>query len=142
VRVPGVRRVERVEEAVVGAGGHAQLVVAQGEDAVASREQRHAGRVVGGLQVLGLDLQLLLAVGVELGLEDALVEVRLEPLVGEVDAQLLERVAVEGLEAEDVQQLHAVHARAPARGGGGRGGEGGVDELQHPLEEARVHVLN
>lgn len=41
--------------------------------------------------------------------KDVLVEVKLDLLVGDVDAQLLKRVLLEVLEAEDVQDSH-VHA--------------------------------
>jgi hypothetical protein len=42
-----------------------------------------------------------------LALEDVLVELLLQALVGQVDAQLLEAVLLEGLEAVDVQDADA-----------------------------------
>ena len=74
-----------------------------------------------------------------------LVEVELESLVGVVDAELLEAVRVEVLEAEYVED-----GDGGRRGGGGGGGGGGVyllasdyavDALDEPREEARVERL-
>ena len=69
-----------------------------------------------------------------LGLEDRRVEVGLQPLVGEVDAELLERVRLELLEAEDVE-----HADERARLGIGQ--QRFVDPRDEPVEHARVERL-
>lgn len=58
--------------------------------------------------------------------KDVLVEVKLDLLIGDVDAQLLKRVLLEVLEAEDVQDSH-IHAalrstsKPSTEGRGGRG---------------------
>ena len=79
-----------------------------------------------------------------------------QPFVGEVDAQLLERVLPRALEAKDVEQPHParlraaplgemrgqhLRCRAPQRGGLGMQLEGGVDPLHEPSEEGRVETL-
>ena len=65
-----------------------------------------------------------------LGLEDGAQEEVLQLLVGVVDAQLLERVDLEDLEAEDVEE--------PDEGGGGRVrvGERLVDTTHEQVEDA------
>ena len=72
----------------------------------------------------GLEVVLLL-----LQLEDVLHEELLEVLVGEVDAELLEGVGGEVLEAEDVQDADGL----AAGGGGGLG-------LEVLAEHGRVHL--
>jgi hypothetical protein len=67
---------------------------------------------------LGLDL---------LQLEDVLVELQLQTLVGVVDAELLERVGLQDLEPEDVQDADTVAE---------------VDLLDEPRGGARVHALD
>ena len=64
--------------------------------------QRELADIVGELDLLAVDaLARVLAL---LDLEDAAVEEALQRLVRVVDEQLLERVALEALEAEDVKQ--------------------------------------
>ena len=83
--------------------------------------------------------------------EDVLVEVELDLLVGDVDAQLLEGVPLEVLKAEDVKDPD-VEAVVPLAGGGvcvegwrgggmewwrnGGGGRGGGLLIRH------IHVVN
>jgi hypothetical protein len=69
----------------------------------------------------------------QLGLEDHLVEVLLQQLVDVVDAQLLERVCVEDLEAKDVE--HADEPLAAARVGRRRLS---VERADEPLEGSGV----
>jgi hypothetical protein len=82
-------------------------------------DERDDRRVV--LKGHAADVDALLRVLGEDGLEDGLGEHALELLVGKVDAQLLERVVREALEAEDVDganeeaRVAAKHERLPAR---------------------------
>ena len=91
-----------------------RLLVEQGEDADVFRlEELEHGGVVGEVDALprhalGLVLELLLA-------EDVCVELLLELLVGEVDAELLERVRLEVLEAEDVEDADERGGLLPLR---------------------------
>ena len=49
-------------------------------------------------------------------------DTHLEPLIGEINAQLLERVGLEVLEPKDIKNRNA---RVPWRAGAGGGGGGG-----------------
>ena len=92
--------------------------------------------VVGELEERALD-----ALGAALGFlhaEDVLVEELLELLVGEVDQELLEAVAREALEAEDVEEADGA-LRVPDRRGGRR--HQAVDPGEHPSEERAVQGL-
>jgi len=60
------------------------------------------------------------------------VELLLQPLVGEVDAELLERVGLEDLEAEDVEDADRHAAVAAHRA---------VDPLHQVVEHVRVRRL-
>ena len=60
------------------------------------------------------------------------VELLLQPLVGEVDAELLERILLEDLEAEDVEHADRDAALAADRR---------VDPLDELVEHRRVHRL-
>ena len=60
------------------------------------------------------------------------VELLLQPLVGEVDAELLERVGLEDLEAEDVEDADRHAAVAAHRA---------VDPLHKVVEHVRVRRL-
>ena len=93
--------------------------------------------------------------------DEGIVQAELQqPLVGEVDAQLLERVLPRALEAKDVEQAHPPRLRAPLgevrrqhlrdasrccraphRGRLGMQLEGSVDPLHEPSEESRVEAL-
>ena len=92
-----------LEEVGVGRDGDEDLLVDQREESMRPRLEQHGHRrVVGKLEDGALD-----ALGAALGLlhtEDVLVEELLQLLVGEVDQELLEAVAREALETEDVEQ--------------------------------------
>ena len=70
-------------------------------------------------------------------LEQVSVELRLQPLVGVVYAQLFERVVLEELEPVDVQYAYRRPLRNPVR----VRGEARVDSRDEPVEERRVHRL-
>mmetsp|Transcript_9537 Transcript_9537/g.20903 ORF Transcript_9537/g.20903 Transcript_9537/m.20903 type:complete len:591 (-) Transcript_9537:776-2548(-) len=100
-----------VAEALVGALRHDALLVEDREDSGRLGLQDVDGvRVVG--EVEGVPGDALAGVKLLLELEDEGVEELLQPLVGEVDAELLEGVHLEALEAEDVQhpdkELHVL----------------------------------
>mmetsp|Transcript_9538 Transcript_9538/g.20916 ORF Transcript_9538/g.20916 Transcript_9538/m.20916 type:complete len:592 (-) Transcript_9538:776-2551(-) len=91
-----------VAEALVGALRHDALLVEDREDSGRLGLQDVDGvRVVG--EVEGVPGDALAGVKLLLELEDEGVEELLQPLVGEVDAELLEGVHLEALEAEDVE---------------------------------------
>ena len=132
-----------LSERLVRALRQPALLVEQREEA-----DRRRRRAAGARRRIGEHLDARLVVGLVdrvppnrfadvnllLGLEDRRVEVCLQPLVGEVDAELLERVHLELLEAEDVE-----HADERARLGFGQ--QRFVDPRDEPVEHARVQRL-
>ena len=127
-----------LKQVVVRSIGHEHLLVDQGEQALGLGFQELGDRGViskverGARHALRLALRLLHA-------EDELVEEVLQLLVGEVDEELLERVVLEGLEAEDVQE--ADRALGVPHRGLVCGAHLEVDPDQDPLEEGRVDRL-
>ena len=114
----------------VAAFGHVALLREQLEDAARRLlDELDAGRVIGEGDVRKLDLfgqvQLLLQS------EDVVIEEAVQLLVGVVDAQLLERVAAEVFEAEDVEDAEEALALLP-------GTRAPVDVIQQPGERTRV----
>jgi hypothetical protein len=101
------------------------------------RVKEHVGYTIGASPHL-LELDALAPVDVLLLLEGVRVEVLLQLLVAEVDAQLLERVLLEDLEAEDVEDADEPPARVVAGVGVPHGV---VDALHEPVEEHSVHRL-
>jgi hypothetical protein len=98
-----VGAVQGGEKPLIGPGGaHLTLLVEQVKDAVRRAldqlQNRAVVRVDDALQCDALVLVVLLLLD-----KHPLVEEELEYLVSEVDAELLERVRVEHLEAEDVE---------------------------------------
>ena len=73
-------------------------------------------------------------------LDHLLVEVPLEPLVGQIDEQLLQAVVLETLEAVDVEKTDRAPAAEVAGAAGARSVdvEGGVHSSDDPFEESRV----
>mmetsp|Transcript_38301 Transcript_38301/g.68386 ORF Transcript_38301/g.68386 Transcript_38301/m.68386 type:complete len:773 (-) Transcript_38301:14-2332(-) len=98
--VPVVLGLSHVQELIVGPVF--DLVVQQVKQPHFGSDEIQGGLVVGGGHAAGIDA--LSAVLRQVPLEDAAVVVLLEPLVAVVDAELLEEVVPEVLEAEDIQQ--------------------------------------
>mmetsp|Transcript_51451 Transcript_51451/g.123871 ORF Transcript_51451/g.123871 Transcript_51451/m.123871 type:complete len:478 (-) Transcript_51451:949-2382(-) len=96
---------ELVAEALVRTLGHHALLVQDGEDAHCLGSQDvHRVLIVGEIQSVPGDAFALVQLLLEL--EDKGVEELLEPLVGEVDAELLKRIHFEALEAKNVQHAN------------------------------------
>ena len=90
-----------VQELLISAIDH-DLLIQHGVDAIVGvLEELQDGGIVLVAEVL--HVHALCLVDGELVLEDVLVEVVVELLIAVVDAELLEGVGDEGLEAEDVQ---------------------------------------
>ena len=133
---------ELLDKAELGALWHAALVVQRGEDALAlAVDERELRRVVGELDRLDVDALALVLLDAQL--HQRVHEGRLQLLVGEVDAELLERVEPKVLEAEDVEQADEALLV------GGRPATRSVDALRledveradDPLEDGLVHRL-
>ncbi|KAI3483202.1 hypothetical protein L1887_53982 [Cichorium endivia] len=127
-------RVELLDEGLVGAGRQPGLLVEEREDAELALDHVDAGLVVGEVDKGPRDL--LLEVLFLLELEDVVVELVLEALVGVVDAELLVRVDLESLEAVDIEDADHGLARL-----GRAEGERTVHLVDEPVEEAGVDVL-
>ena len=99
------RHAQLVDQLLLRAVGHRALVIEHREDATALVvEEGDLRRVVREVDRLRVDA--LAVILLDAQLDERVHKVGLQPLVGEVDAQLLKRVAVEVLEAEDVEQPH------------------------------------
>ena len=72
-----------------------------------------------------------------LALEDMLVELLLQALVGEVDAQLLKAVLLEGLEPVDVQDPDRALGALPAA----QRADLAIDGCNQPVKQAGIEVL-
>ena len=122
-RVDAAARVERLEDA-----GGRQLEHLEAARIVAVLDSGHRDALEGDNLLLRL----------EHGVDEELVQL----LVGKVDAQLLERVGRNVLEAEDVEQVHEDRPGRPAaRRAPSRGVEHLVDPLDHPREEQAIERL-
>ncbi|GIX62627.1 DHHA2 domain-containing protein, putative [Babesia caballi] len=131
--VVGVALDDLVAERLVLAAGQVALLVDHHEQPVgAALEELDAVGVVG--EVEGVPGDALGGVELLLAAEDEVVEEVLQRLVGEVDAELLEGVVLEALEAEDVQD-------AGGQRGVGHVADGLVDAPHDVVEEHAVHVL-
>mmetsp|Transcript_18478 Transcript_18478/g.41323 ORF Transcript_18478/g.41323 Transcript_18478/m.41323 type:complete len:266 (+) Transcript_18478:2330-3127(+) len=101
--MPRVRLLCSCSEALVASLGHLALGVEEGEDT-----GRRLFEQLDDLRVVRVvergDLQILHAVELDLDLEDAHQEKVVKPLVGIVNAELLERVGLEDLESKDIEQ--------------------------------------
>mmetsp|Transcript_20102 Transcript_20102/g.51188 ORF Transcript_20102/g.51188 Transcript_20102/m.51188 type:complete len:231 (+) Transcript_20102:3278-3970(+) len=94
---------------------HDALLVHHGEDAVGVRLDQVQHLLVVEVREVGvLDLHTLHSVLLLRRGEDGLVEAVLQLLIREVDAQLLQRVVLEHLEPENVQDAHKEPCRPPS----------------------------
>ena len=109
---------------VVRALAEQALLVERGQDARHQGEARRA-RLEGGV----VDLDALRLEQPPLRREDGLVELLLQHLVDVVDAELLERVGLQLLEAEDVEDADHAGALGPARH---------LVDVRHQLVEERA----
>ena len=145
-RVLLVRRVQLGDEGLVRPLGEDALLVEEGKQAAVRRREEGDGRDV--RDRLGVELRRRHALGLGLGLrraEDDRIEDGLQMLVAEVDQELLERVGLEVLKAEDVEQPDKRPRAAPSsalaaavRAGNLRRVVDGCDE---PVEESAVQRL-
>eukprot|EP00960_Hanusia_phi_P048055 758744-Hanusia_phi.AAC.2 len=111
-----------VREALVRPCGHSPLLVQHRKDAAAPiLQQLHARLVVAEVHVAPLDP--LLDILLLLPSQHKVVELLLQPLIGEVDAELLEAVRLQDLETEDVKDADAQRGGGEGGGGGGSGQE-------------------
>ena len=135
VLVGGEVVVQLGDELVVRAHRQARFLVEQRQHAHLAFDQVDAGLVVGEVDELPVDL--LAEVLLLFELEDVLVELLLQLLVGEVDAELFEGILGKVLEAVDVE--HADEGVDPLEHRVGR--EAAVDDVDEPVEQARVDEL-
>ena len=129
-----VLEVDLEEEGGLGGVGRAALMVEQVEDAIGRRgDQVDAARVVDAQGLVAHERQHVLRAA----LEDMRDEERVEALVGKVDAELLECVLVERLEAEDVEQPDGVAGDGAALDFWREAGDGsrGVEHVAELLDD-------
>mmetsp|Transcript_6645 Transcript_6645/g.16124 ORF Transcript_6645/g.16124 Transcript_6645/m.16124 type:complete len:339 (-) Transcript_6645:610-1626(-) len=130
-----MRLKDLLRERLVGAFGQAALLVEESEHADGGRlgREHFDALLIVGLRD-GVPSNRLAQIDLLLLAEDLRVEVRLQLLVGEVDAELLERVDLELLEAKNVEDANE-GARLRV------GEQANVDLLAQPVEETRIDRL-
>ena len=146
--VTGVRGAHGLDELVVVALWQLALLVQQRDDPELALEQRE--RLLVAAEAAAAPWHALRLVLAPLSLKGHVVELALQLLVGVVDAELLEAVGRERLEAEDVEHTHgaaATIASSSALGRTARGaqragrGEGIVDAVDEAGEDAAEERL-
>lgn len=129
-----------LDEAGVGALGHGAFVVKRGKDAQAlAVDQSQLRLVVGEIDLRhGHALALVLE---HAQLDQRVHELALQPLVREVDAELLEGVDLKVLEPEDVEQADEALVLAGGSAGVGALAHARIDRRHDPLEGVDVEAL-